>query len=75
MKSILISIVLLALLSAWAFMFDAFLQDQAMYKSEGKCIAALIAREIERKDIGTADGTCYVITPDTSVWSHYGMVK
>jgi len=35
-------------------------KEYAMYKIEGKCIAKHIAQEVERRDIKTHKGTCWV---------------
>lgn len=40
--------------------YDSIMHDLAMRKLEGICIADLVSQAIERKDILTSNGTCWV---------------
>lgn len=55
-----ITIGVFALIILAGFAQDAFKRDMEMYQAEGKCVSKLIAQQIERADIATGNGTCWI---------------
>lgn len=40
--------------------WDNYKVAQSMYLAESKCVAQLISKGIERRDIDTLSGTCFI---------------